>query len=176
MKKKLHKKVFRALIEGRKFQEIRDVFNYYNLVDLAVMVEELQLEHILLLFKILKREISAEMFTYLSSSKQEELINAFTSPEIKGMLENLYSDDIIDFIEELPSNLVKKIIQAASEDQRTEINLLLSYPEDSAGSMMTTEFVELKEADTVKRAIARIKTQGKVAETITNCYVVDQNR
>ncbi len=176
MKNKLHKKVFKALIEGRKFQEIRDVFNYYNLVDLAVMVEELQLEHTLLLFKILKREISAEMFTYLSSSKQEELINAFTSPEIKGMLENLYSDDIIDFIEELPSNLVKKIIQAASEDQRTEINLLLSYPEDSAGSMMTTEFVELKESDTVKRAISRIKTQGKVAETITNCYVVDQNR
>ena len=92
------------------------------------------------------------------------------------MLENLYSDDIIDFIEELPSNLVKKILQAASEDQRTEINLLLSYPEDSAGSMMTTEFVELKETDTVKQAIARIKTQGRVAETITNCYVVDQNR
>ncbi len=176
MKKKLHRKVFYALIEGRKFQEIRDVFNYYNLVDLAVMVEELQLEQILLLFKILKREISAEMFTYLSYAKQEELINAFTSPEIKGMLENLYSDDIIDFIEELPSNLVKKILQAASEDQRTEINLLLSYPEDSAGSMMTTEFVELKETDTIKRAIARIKTQGRVAETITNCYVVDQNR
>ena len=176
MKKKLHRKVFYALIEGRKFQEIRDVFNYYNLVDLAVMVEELQLEQILLLFKILKREISAEMFTYLSCAKQEELINAFTSPEIKGMLENLYSDDIIDFIEELPSNLVKKILQAASEDQRTEINLLLSYPEDSAGSMMTTEFVELKETDTIKRAIARIKTQGRVAETITNCYVVDQNR
>ena len=176
MKKQLHKKVFNALIEGRKFQEIRDVFNYYNLVDLAVMVEELQLEQILLLFKILKREISAEMFTYLSSFKQEELINTFTSPEIKGMLENLYSDDIIDFIEELPSNLVKKILQAASEDQRTEINLLLSYPEDSAGSMMTTDFVELKETDTVKRAIARIKTQGRVAETITNCYVVDQNR
>ena len=90
MKKKLHKKVFNALIEGRKFQEIRDVFNDYNLVDLAVMVEELQLEHILLLFKVLKREISAEMFTYLSYAKQEELINAFTSPEIKGMLENLY--------------------------------------------------------------------------------------
>ncbi len=176
MRKKLHKKVFKALIEGRKFQEIRDAFNYYNMVDLALMVEEFSVDQILMLFKILKREISAEMFTYLSNNKQEELINAFTSLEIKGMLENLYSDDIIDFLEELPSNLVKKILQSASDDQRSEINLLLSYPEDSAGYMMTTDFVELKVNDTVKRAITRIKTQGKVAETISNCYIVNENR
>ncbi len=176
MRKKLHKKVFKALIEGRKFQEIRDAFNYYNMVDLALMVEECSVDQILMLFKILKREISAEMFTYLSNNKQEELIQAFTSLEIKGMLENLYSDDIIDFLEELPSNLVKKILQSASDDQRSEINLLLSYPEDSAGYMMTTDFVELKVNDTVKRAITRIKTQGKVAETISNCYIVNENR
>lgn len=176
MRKKLHKKVFRALIEGRKFQEIRDTFNYYNMVDLALMVEDCSVDQILMLFKILKREISAEMFTYLSNTKQEELINAFTKLEIKGMLENLYSDDIIDFIEELPSNLVKKILQSASDDQRSEINLLLSYPEDSAGYMMTTDFVELKVGDSVKRAITRIKTQGKVAETISNCYIVNENR
>ena len=176
MRKKLHKKVFKALIEGRKFQEIRDMFNYYNMVDLALMVEDCSLDQVLMLFKILKREISAEMFTYLSYTKQEELINAFTSLEIKGMLENLYSDDIVDFLEELPSNLVKKILQSATEDQRSEINLLLSYPEDSAGYMMTTDFVELKLSDTVKRAIARIKTQGKVAETISNCYIVNENR
>jgi magnesium transporter len=176
MRKKLHKKIFKALIEGRKFQEIRDMFNYYNMVDLALMVEDCSLDQVLMLFKILKREISAEMFTYLSYTKQEELINAFTSLEIKGMLENLYSDDIVDFLEELPSNLVKKILQSATEDQRSEINLLLSYPEDSAGYMMTTDFVELKLSDTVKRAIARIKTQGKVAETISNCYIVNENR
>lgn len=176
MRKKLHKKVFKALIEGRKFQEIRDAFNYYNMVDLALTVEDCSVDQILMLFKILKREISAEMFTYLSNNKQEELINAFTSLEIKGMLENLYSDDIIDFLEELPSNLVKKILQSASDDQRSEINLLLSYPEDSAGYMMTTDFVELKVNDTVKRAITRIKTQGKVAETISNCYIVNENR
>ncbi len=176
MRKKLHKKVFKALIEGRKFQEIRDTFNYYNMVDLALMVEECSLDQVLMLFKILKREISAEMFTYLSTQKREELINAFTSPEINGMLENLYSDDIIDFLEELPSNLVKKILQSASDDQKSEIKLLLSYPEDSAGYMMTTDFVELKVNDTVKRAITRIKTQGKVAETISNCYIVNENR
>lgn len=176
MRKKLHKKVFKALIDGRKFQEIRDVFNYYNMVDLAQMVEECSLDQVLMLFKILKREISAEVFTYLSYTKQEELINAFTSLEIKGMLENLYSDDIVDFLEELPSNLVKKILQSATDDQRSEINLLLSYPEDSAGYMMTTDFVELKLSDNVKRAITRIKTQGKVAETISNCYIVNENR
>ena len=90
MKKKLHKKVFKALIEGRKFQEIRDAFNYYNMVDLSLMVEEFSVDQILMLFKILKREKSAEMFSYLSYTKQEELINAFTSLEIKTVLENLY--------------------------------------------------------------------------------------
>lgn len=175
-KKKMNKKVFCAIIEARKYSEIRLIFEEYNIVDLANLVENLELESILLLFKILKKDISAELFTYLPSNIQQDVIEAFSGPEIEKMLENLYTDDIVDFIEELPSNLVTKLLRNASVDQRANINLLLSYPEDSAGSMMTVDFVELKRNNTVKQAIARIKRQGKVAETIANSFIVDENR
>lgn len=175
-KKKLNLKIFKAIIEARKYSEIRSVFEDYNIVDLASLVTDCDFESILLLFKILKKEISAELFTYLPTNIQQDIIEAFSGPEIEKMLENLYTDDIVDFLEELPSNLVTKLLRNASVDQRANINLLLSYPEDSAGSMMTVDFVELKRNNTVKQAIARIKRQGKGAETITNSYVVDENR
>ncbi len=175
-KKKMNLKIFKAIIEARKYTEIRTVFEDYNIVDLAALVCDLDLESILLLFKILKKDISAELFTYLTSTIQQDVIEAFSGPEIEKMLENLYTDDIVDFIEELPSNLVTKLLRNAGVDQRANINLLLSYPEDSAGSMMTVDFVELKRSNTVKQAITRIKRQGKGAETITNSYIVDENR
>ncbi len=175
-RKRINKKVFIALIEARKYSEIRALFDFYNIVDLATLSENLSQESLLMLFKILRKDVGAELFTYLSYDKQEDLIEAFSGPEIKRMLDNLYSDDVVEFIDELPSNLVTKILRHASEDRRADINLLLSYPEDSAGSMMTVDFVELKRTDTVKRAINRVKQQGRVAETITNCYIVDENR
>ena len=175
-RRKINKNVFMGLIQARTYSEIRAIFDSYNIVDLASLCEGLNLEDLLMVFKILRKDLGAELFTYLSYPKQEEVIEAFSGPEIKRMLENLYSDDIVEFIDELPSNLVTKILRHASEDQRADINLLLSYPEDSAGSMMTVDFVELKRKDSVKRAIARIKQQGKVAETITNCYIVDEDR
>jgi magnesium transporter len=175
-RKKINKKVFIALIAARKVSEIRALFEFYNIIDLATLCEDLNLEALLMLFKVLRKDIGAELFTYLSFNKQQEVIEAFSGPEIKRMLENLYSDDIVEFIDELPSNLATKILRHASEDQRADINLLLSYPEDSAGSMMTVDFVELKRTDSVKRAINRVKQQGRVAETITNCYIVDENR
>ncbi|MHC1735517.1 MAG: magnesium transporter [Erysipelotrichaceae bacterium] len=164
------------LVKDRRYQAIRDAFDYYNLVDLTNHVENLDLNEILLLFKILRKDITAEIFTYLSSEKQEDIITSFTGPQIAGMLENLYTDDIVDFLEEMPANVVKHILTNATAEQRAEINLLLSYPEDSAGSIMTTDFVELKASDTVKKSIQKIKQQGKVAETISYCYVVDVNR
>jgi magnesium transporter len=175
-RRKVNKKIFIGLVEARKYSELRNLFERYNIVDLAALCEDLSLDALLMLFKILRKELGAELFTYLSFDKQEDVIEAFSGPEIKRMLDNLYSDDIVEFIDELPSNLVTKILRHASDDQRADINLLLSYPDDSAGSMMTVDFVELKRADTVKRAIGRIKQQGKVAETITNCYIVDENR
>lgn len=175
-KKKINQKVFQAIIEARKYSEIRSVFDEYNIVDLASLCETLNLESILLLFKILKKEIGSELFTYLDFNKQQELLEAFSGPEIEKMLDNLYSDDIVDFIEELPSNLVTKLLRYAGEDQRKNINLLLSYPEDSAGALMSVDFVELKRSDSVKRAIGRIKSQGRSAETISHSYIVDENR
>lgn len=175
-KRKLNQHVFNAMVEGRKYAEIRSCFDTYNLIDVAALAQNLETEQLLMLFKILRREVSSEMFTYLSAEKQEEVVNAFTSDEISRMLNNLMSDDIVEFLGELPANLVKKILIAASPEQRSEINHLLAYPEDSVGSIMSPEFVELKATDTVKRAITKIRSQGKITDVITNCYVIDANR
>jgi magnesium transporter len=128
------------------------------------------------LFKTLKKDITAQIFTYLTYEKKQEIIQSFTSVEIMAMLDNLYTDDIVDFLEEMPANIVKQVLNSASAEQRADINLLLSYPEYSAGSIMSTDFVELEATDTVARAIRKIKQQGKTAETISVSYVISQNR
>ncbi|MDE6196043.1 MAG: magnesium transporter, partial [Erysipelotrichaceae bacterium] len=117
-----------------------------------------------------------QIFAYLSHDKQEELIQAFTGPQIKEMLDALYDDDIIEFIEEMPANIVHHILQNASPQQRVEINQLLSYEENSAGSIMSTNFVVLKETDTVPVAFRKIKEQGSTAETIHYCYITDERK
>ncbi|PKM63573.1 MAG: magnesium transporter [Firmicutes bacterium HGW-Firmicutes-20] len=164
------------LIELRQVRNLRSIFDEYNLIDLAEIVEQLQLKEILFLFKTLKKDITAQIFTYLTYEKKQEIIQSFTSVEIMAMLDNLYTDDIVDFLEEMPANIVKQVLNSASAEQRADINLLLSYPEYSAGSIMSTDFVELEATDTVARAIRKIKQQGKTAETISVSYVISQNR
>jgi magnesium transporter len=164
------------LIELRQVRNLRTIFDEYNLIDLAEIVEQLQLKEILFLFKTLKKDITAQIFTYLTYEKKQEIIQSFTSVEIMAMLDNLYTDDIVDFLEEMPANIVKQVLNSASAEQRADINLLLSYPEYSAGSIMSTDFVELEATDTVARAIRKIKQQGKTAETISVSYVISQNR
>ena len=163
-------------IDEKKVKAIREMFEGSHAVDSSEIIGGLELKNILFVLKILPKEVSAEIFTYLEQDKKEEIIKAFSAPEIKEMLENIYSDDIIDFIEDLPANLVKKILQSATEETRTEINMLLSYKENTAGSIMSTDFVELKIKDSVRQAISKIKKQGKMAETINTCYVVNSKR
>jgi len=163
-------------IKDKNIRQIREMFEETNVVDLAEMVEQLTIGEILFLFKIVKKDYSSEVFTYLSSDKKEEIVNAFSSEEIKAMLDNIFTDDIVDFLEELPANLVKKVVSSASVDTRAQINILLSYPENSAGSLMSVDFVELAPKDTIKQAIRKIKKQGKLAETINMCFVVDETR
>ena len=160
----------------RRVKKLRDLFDDYHVVDMVGLVEQLSIQEVLFLFKILRKEVSGEVFTYLSQDKKEELIQTFSGPEIREILENLYADDIVDFVEEMPANLTKKVLASATEQTRTEINWLLSFPEDSAGSIMSTDFVELKVTDTVEQAIRKIKRQGKMAETINTCYVIDEKR
>lgn len=164
------------LIEDRKISNLRYLFDELNVVDLAELVEQLDNEQVLFLFKTLKKEVSAEIFTYLSADVKEDVIQSFTSNQITSMLDNLYSDDIVDFLEEMPANVVRHVLLAATKEQREDINLLLSYPENSAGSLMSLDFVELEAKDTIAKAIKKIKQQGTKAETIQVSFVIDEKR
>lgn len=163
-------------IANKDVTAIRTAFDEHQVVDMTELAEGLSLQDMLFLFKILTKDVSAQVFTYLSQDTKEALIQAFTGPQIKEMLENIYADDIVEFMNDLPANLSKKILQAATPQTREEINQLLSYQENSCGSIMSTDFVELKERDTVEQAIAKIKRQGKMAETINVCFVIDGTR
>lgn len=165
-----------TLIADKKVAALREIFDEYNVVDMSELVGELELQEALFIFKTLKKDVTSQIFTYLPHDKQETLIQAFTGPQIKEMLDSLYDDDIIEFIEDMPANIVKHVLQNASPQQRVEINKLLSYEENSAGSIMSTNFVVLKENDTVPEAFAKIKQQGKAAETINYCYIINNKK
>lgn len=163
-------------IAAKAVRPLREIFDEYNVVDMSELVGELEIEEALFVFKTLKKDVSSDLFSYLDHEKQQRLIELFTGPEIKQMLDNLYSDDIVDFIEEMPANIVNHILKNASPQQREEINKLLSYEENSAGSIMSIDFVVLKEQDTVAQAIEKVRKQGKMAETISYCYITDAKK
>lgn len=166
----------KTLIKMKDVKSLREIFDEYNIVDLTELVGELELNEALFIFKTLKKDVTSSIFSYLPHEKQERLIQLFTGPQIKEMLDNLYSDDILDFIEEMPANIVSHILKNASSQQREEINKLLSYEENSAGSIMTTDFVTLKLEDDVAGAIEKVRNQGRMAETVNYCYVVDNRK
>lgn len=166
----------KTLIKLKNVKALREIFDEYNIVDLTELVGELELNEALFIFKTLKKDVTSSIFSYLPHEKQERLIQLFTGPQIKEMLDNLYSDDILDFIEEMPANIVSHILKNASPQQREEINKLLSYEENSAGSIMTTDFVTLKLEDDVATAIEKVRNQGRMAETVNYCYVVDSKK
>ncbi|MDR1795243.1 MAG: magnesium transporter [Erysipelotrichaceae bacterium] len=163
-------------IAQRKIQILRSLFGEYNIVNLAECAQALGIEDILFLLKILPKDISGALFSYFSIEKQQEVIEIFNSAQIKEILDNLFTDDITEMLSDLPANLQRKVLQAVSAETRKEINEILSYPENEAGSLMSTDFVEIKNTDTIKKAIERIKQQGKIAETVTQCYVIDDKR
>lgn len=167
--------LLREYIAAKQIRKLRSVFDEYNIVDLAELVGQLALDEALFLFKTLKKDITAELFTYLPNEKQHRLISLFTGEEIKEMLDNLYTDDIVDFLEELPANIVKNVLNEASPQQRSIVNKLLSYKDYTAGSIMSTNYVELEEEDTVTQAMRKIKSKGKMAETINYCFIVNDH-
>ncbi|MBS3972234.1 MAG: magnesium transporter [Erysipelotrichia bacterium] len=165
---------FRTLIEQKKVQDLRIVFEEWHPADIAELCEHLTLEETLFLFKTINKVATSQVFSYLSIETQERLIEAFSGPQIKSLLEHVEFDDVVDFLEELPDVLVRKVLQNASESQRQEINVLLSYHPNSAGALITTRYVELNEADTLKDAIGKVRAQGKGAASIQTCFVVNQ--
>ena len=164
-----------TLLEQRRYATIRDILNTMNPVDIAALFEDLQSEKTALLFRLLPKETAAETFVEMDEETQELLIHGFSDTELKEIIDELYVDDAVDLIEEMPANVVKRILRSADPQTRKEINEILKYPEDSAGSIMTTEFVALRPKMTVEEAIKRIRRTGIDKETIYTCYVTDNS-
>ncbi len=163
----------KVLLDEKKFRTLRDILTTMNSADLAALFEELQDEKITFLFRMLPKELAAETFVEMDEDTQEMLIHSFSDSELKEIVDELYVDDAVDIIEEMPANVVKRIIRQADPQTRKEINELLKYPEDSAGSIMTTEFVTLRPKMTAEESIKRIRRTGIDKETIYTCYVAD---
>ena len=164
------------VITSKNVSKLRNIFEYYNSVDLAEAVNELDVKKAIFIFKTVPSSLTAEVFSYLDSEYKEKLVSVLASKDVKSIIEELYTDDIVDFIEEMPSNIVKKILKSIDKEVRGEVNKILSYRENSAGSIMTIEYIELKENDTCKSALNKIRKEGKQAETISYCYIVDNKR
>lgn len=147
-----------------------------NIVDIAQLLTEFEREKLLILFRILPKEIAAEVFSYIPLELQQYVIESITDGEIKDIVSKLFLDDAVDFLEEMPSNVVKKVLRNTDEEKRKLINQFLKYPEDSTGSVMTIEFVDLRKQMTVKEALNHIKATGIDKKTINNCYVIDNVR
>lgn len=166
----------RELIANRQYTLLRQELSDLNEADIAAILEELPEEELLKIFRILPKDMAADVFSYLPIEVEQLIITSLTEREAANIINNLMADDATDLMEEMPANVVKKLLANASSETRRDINHLLRYPEDSAGSIMTVEFVDLKETLTVEQAIERIRRIGIDKETINICYVLDAQR
>lgn len=164
------------LLEARKFQELKAILQEMNPADIAGIFEEAEEKDILLLYRLLPKELASETFAYIDSEQQEKLIMAFSDKEIRDVLDELFLDDTVAIIEEMPANVVSRILKNADSETRDKINELLHYPKDSAGSIMTPEYVYLDKGMTVKQSFEKIRKVGVVKETIYTCYVTEQRK
>ena len=167
---------FRDLLSAKKYTTIRDVLVTMNPADIALVLEEMEEKNLPLLFRLIPKEQAAETFVEMDPELQELLIKGFSDSELKEVLDELYVDDAVDIVEEMPANVVRRILDAADPQMRREINELLRYPENSAGSLMTTEYVSLRPEMTVADAITRIRRTGVDKETIYTCYVTKDRK
>lgn len=165
-----------AWIKQKEYKNIRTFFDETNIVDGALLVDELATEDLLHLFKIVRKDVGAELISYLDSDTIERLTYNLTSSQIQILLEELYSDDLNEILSELPEALVTKVLQAASPEMRKQINEFLSYEPNSCGSIMSVDFVTIRNSYTVAQAMRAIRRQGKLAETINWCYVVNDDK
>lgn len=169
-------KKFQSLIEKKAIKEAHTLLQLLNEIDVADLIGALDPKTALILFRMLPKDEAAEVFAYFDSDMQEAIISASTDAEIKDIVEELYMDDFVDMVEEMPSNVVNRILANANAEDRNIINQLLKYPEDSAGSIMTIEYVSLKKEMNVREALLKIKREGIDKETIYTLYVTDDFR
>ena len=164
------------LLKNKRYTNLNKYMDQINSQDIPALFEELSAEDMVRLFRVLPKDEAADVFSYMEPDFQEKLINSLTDKELKNVLDELFMDDTVDLIEEMPSNVVKRILKSVNKEDRKVINELLKYPDDSAGSMMTTEFIDLKVNMTVEKAFEKIKKIGLKKETIYTCYVLDVRR
>ncbi len=165
-----------ALAEQKKYTTLRDILVTMNPADAAALFDETEERLLPLLFRLLPKDMAAETFVEMEPDSQELLIHGFSDSELKEVVDELYVDDAVDLVEEMPANVVKRILRQADPETRKLINNILKYPDDSAGSMMTTEYVDLLPTMTVEDSIKRIRRTGTDKETINICYVIDDGR
>ena len=166
-------KTLLQMLEEKKYATLRDILVTMNPSDIAALFGELEERQIPLMFRLLPKEQAAETFVEMEPDAQELLIKSFSDNELKEIVDELYVDDAADLVEEMPANVVKRILKQADPEMRSRINQILRYPENSAGSIMTTEYVSLRPSMTVEEAILRIRRQGVDKETIYTCYVTE---
>jgi len=165
-----------TLINEKKYFEIRKYLNELNTVEVSELLNQFESSELIMIFRLLSKNRAADVFSYLDTEHQEMIINTMTDVETKNIFDELYFDDIVDIIEEMPSNVVKKILKNTDAKDRHLINQLLKYPDNSAGSIMTTEYMDLKKDMTVSQAISKIRNTVEDMENVYTCYVIDEVR
>lgn len=168
--------IIKELLDTKQYTGLRQKMADMNEADIAACLEDMEEQDLMKVFRILSKDMAADVFSYLDVDTQQYLITGMSEKDAAQIIDNLMADDATDLLEEMPANVVKKILSMASAETRRDINNLLRYPEDSAGSIMTVEYIDLKESMTVEDAIARIRSKGVDSETINICYVIDANR
>lgn len=166
----------KILLDGRKYASVKDILTTMNPADIAAIFDDLDEHHLPMLFRLLPKDLAADTFVEMDPENQELLIQSFSDTELKAVINELYVDDAVDLVEEMPANVVRRILAQATPSMRRDINQILHYPEDSAGSVMTTEYVWLRADMTVETAIKHIRETGVDKETIYTCYVTERRK
>lgn len=169
-------KLLLSLLEEKNFKSIHEILSEYNPVDIANLLGELDDKDLAIVFRMIEKEKAAEVFSYMDNDMREILLNTVSKQEIIAIIEDMFADDVVDFLEDMPANVVTHLLDNIDKETRADINRLLQYPEDSAGSIMTIEFIELSTTMTVSDALEKIRTIGIHSETIYTCYVVEKHK
>ena len=172
----MKKEQVEELLEKREFKELKELLETMHPVDIVEILEDIEQRQMILIFRLLAKEEAAEVFTDMNSDMREYLINALTDSELEEVMDEMYLDDSVDVLEEMPANVVDRLLSVTDEETRRKINALLQYPEDSAGSIMNVEYISLRKEMTVEEAILKIRQVGINRETIYTCYVTEKKK
>lgn len=170
------KNILLELLTDKKYLELKKVLSEYNSVDLAELLLDMEDKDLAFVFRMIDKDKAAEVFSYMDDDQRQVLLQSFTSQEIRLILDSMYTDDAVDLLEDMPANVVNHLLDQVSQDTRADINRLLKYPEDSAGSIMTVEYIDVTLQMTVQQTLDKIRTIGIHSETLYTCYVVEKRK